>query len=144
MVKENNISWEIKDDTLFITGDGVIPDGGSEDTEWENKDFSKIVIGEGITHIGKGAFKGCDKLKDITIPESVSFIDTFAFEGCKLREIDVHASKNSIIYFLKDIDELKSKAPELLRKCSNLQVNSLLEVLMMFVGMMIVIKNENE
>ena len=81
----NNITWEIKDDTLFITGDGDIPDF-FDDTEWKKETFSKVVIGEGITHIGDYAFEGCYSLKSINIPESVQEIGDSVFVGCESLE----------------------------------------------------------
>ena len=49
---------------------------------------SNTIILEGITKIGKYAFYGCENLKEITIPNSVSVIENNAFDGCiNLKEI---------------------------------------------------------
>ena len=42
---------------------------------------AKTVIPESVTRIGDGAFYGCDSLKDINIPKSVTSIGKFAFSG---------------------------------------------------------------
>ena len=81
-----NITWEIKDDTLFITGTGAMPDFdevNGDCAEWIDKDFSTVIIEDGITHIGRSAFYDCRSLESITIPDSVKSIGTSAFENCK-------------------------------------------------------------
>ena len=47
-----------------------------------NAKASKITIPEGVTTIGKEAFKGCKSLASVTIPESVTKIGWAAFAGC--------------------------------------------------------------
>lgn len=41
-----------------------------------------VELSDGVCEIGRGAFKGCNKLENINIPESVSTIGAFAFDGC--------------------------------------------------------------
>ena len=56
-----------------------------------------IVIPEGVTSIGWGAFDGCSNLTSITIPEGVTSIGESAFCGCSNLTIicqkDSHAEK---------------------------------------------------
>ena len=42
----------------------------------------QVIIGSGVTSIGKYAFMGCSALASITIPESVTSIGDSAFYGC--------------------------------------------------------------
>ena len=42
----------------------------------------KVVIPQGVTSIGKGAFKDCTSLHSVTIPNTVTEIGEEAFEGC--------------------------------------------------------------
>jgi len=51
--------------------------GGQKLTE-----MTSIVIPDGVTSIGKEAFRGCDKLTSITIPDGVTSIDSWAFYNC--------------------------------------------------------------
>ena len=45
-------------------------------------DQFQVVLGEGITEIGRNAFKKCKKLTSITIADSVRIIEEGAFSGC--------------------------------------------------------------
>ena len=49
---------------------------------FQEASFSKVVIGDGVTKIGKYAFRGC-LMGTITIPDSVTEIGFNAFGGCK-------------------------------------------------------------
>lgn len=51
-----------------------------------------------VTKIGYGAFNGILKLKEITIPESVTFIDSYAFECSGLENINLSKNIESIGY----------------------------------------------
>ena len=42
----------------------------------------ELVIPDGVTEIGQGAFYGCSGLEKVTIPESVTRIGSEAFDGC--------------------------------------------------------------
>lgn len=48
------------------------------------------TIPKGVVAIGPDAFKGCKKLKNISIPEDVKWIDSGAFDGCtSLRSVNI-------------------------------------------------------
>ncbi len=66
--------------TSIIPADGSVTAIGSY-AFWDCATFAKIVLPDGITSIGYGAFNRC-LLTEITIPASVTFIDKLAFEGC--------------------------------------------------------------
>ena len=42
----------------------------------------KLVVGDGVTSIGKSAFSGCKNLVSVDLPQSVKTIDDFAFSLC--------------------------------------------------------------
>ncbi len=47
---------------------------------------TKLVIPEGVTEIGRRAFRGCSRLTSVTIPSSVIRIEDDAFGGCSSLE----------------------------------------------------------
>lgn len=80
-----SISWEVKDSVLTISGTGDMPDypmGGGGAPWLYSSGFSKVVIKNGILSIGTNSFYRCTKLKSITIPNSVTNINDYAFYFC--------------------------------------------------------------
>ena len=71
--------------TLTIAGTGAMPDysGNSDDTRpWDGDEtIERVVISEGITTVGNGAFGDMVGLKYVTIPESVTKIGDRAFQS---------------------------------------------------------------
>lgn len=80
-----NARWNLTDDgVLTVSGTGDMNDYWTEEHPWcLNEDDIKIVIIEnGITSIGDGAFSFCTFLTSITIPDSVTSIGEGAFYRC--------------------------------------------------------------
>ena len=78
-----SISWEVKDSVLTISGTGDMPDYPMGGAPWlYSSGFSKVVIKNGILSIGTNSFYRCTKLKSITIPNSVTNINDYAFYDC--------------------------------------------------------------
>ena len=75
------IYWELSGTTLTISGDGYMPNG--TDQCWTSalagRKLTKLVIEEGVKSIMEGAFYGEDKLKSVTLPDSLEFIGDSAF-----------------------------------------------------------------
>ena len=46
-----------------------------------NNQITEVVITDGVTTIGSNAFADCKNLKRIFIPDSITFIETSAFDG---------------------------------------------------------------
>lgn len=44
--------------------------------------MKEVLLGEGLTEIGEGAFEGCAKLKEIALPDGLTDIGPEAFRGC--------------------------------------------------------------
>ena len=55
-----------------------------------NKSIKRVVIPETVCFIGMGAFSECSELTDLSLPASVKWIISLAFDGCPgLKEIRV-------------------------------------------------------
>ena len=95
-----NVTYTIYSDmTMVVSGTGAIKDYGYF-THINNNYFQSIkrlIIEEGVTSIGKYAFRDCTNLTSITIPHSVTEIGWYAFEDCSnLASIEIPNSVTSI------------------------------------------------
>ena len=78
----DNLTWVLDSDgTLTISGTGEM----SDDIPWSEltSSIQNVVIEEGVTSIGDGAFSFCSSLASITIPEGVTDIGEYAFGWCR-------------------------------------------------------------
>jgi len=103
-----------KDGTLLVKGVGAMED---YDYRWDCGEFcgmynsnivyapwldfceliTKLIIEDGVTHIGKYTFTGLHNLKSVTIPASVTSIGVAAFKNCeKLISVTIPDSVTSI------------------------------------------------
>lgn len=73
--------------TVTLAGGTVIGNGAFKDCEL----LETVNLPEGITSIGPNAFYNCIKLKRITLPSSVTHINTCAFYNCESLE-EIHIS----------------------------------------------------
>ena len=99
------LTWEYNNTTktLTIGGSGIIPRykyssiDGNEPWMAYKSSIEQIVIGDGITEIGRSAFDNLAKLSHVTIGGSVEVIGDEAFSGCtKLGNIAFPNSLKSI------------------------------------------------
>ena len=102
-----NAVWEFDPVThkLTISGTGTMYDCVYDDntstvnTPWfaYKDNITSVVIGYGVTSIGRYAFDGCINLTSVTIPNGVTSIGDSAFEGCtSLKSISIPDSVTSI------------------------------------------------
>ena len=89
--------------TLTISGTGAMKDYNNNDytsqIPWYayRSSIKNVVINNGVTSIGDGAFSGCTGLTSITIPNSVTSIGGYAFSGCTgLTSVTIPNSVTSI------------------------------------------------
>ncbi len=91
--------------TLTITGNGKMTNFIHGMAPWSipnNVDRSRIknvIIGEGITNVGNGAFQLCSNVESVTLPESLKTIGCEAFRDCtKLTDINIPEGVTGIGY----------------------------------------------
>ena len=103
----DDLVWTFDTETgvLEISGTGdmynYIPeeDGDWLDTPWCDfgTEVLSVVIGSGVTSIGRGAFGGCSSLTSVEIPDSVTSIGDNAFFCCtSLTSVEIPDSVTSI------------------------------------------------
>ena len=80
-----NIAWSIKNDTLYLTGEGEMEDYSLFEVapySWSLDDFQYVKVGEGITSLGDMAFVFMDNIKKIYLPSTLSVIGSYGFTEC--------------------------------------------------------------
>ena len=82
----NEATWSFSEDgTLTISGIGMTFDQRTEQMPWYPlKDkITKVVIEEGITHLGELSFYGFDKITEVSLPDYLVSVGRYAFFECK-------------------------------------------------------------
>lgn len=96
---DGGLNWNLtKAGTLTITGKGAMPDFSSTGEQpWNEKSgqIRKIVIEDGVTSIGSGAFWNCGVL-GVEIPSSVTSIGNYAFRGSSIISVTIPSSVKTI------------------------------------------------
>lgn len=97
---ETALEWDLdKSGTLTAGGRGAMHDYSYDLAPWDkdrNK-IKKLIILDGITHVGQETFEYCSKLKTVTLPESVRSIGESAFYHCSsLTSINIPSAVTEI------------------------------------------------
>ena len=96
-----NVTWSLDNNgTLLISGTGDMSDfNGYDDAPWADYayDITRVVIQNGVTSIGNGAFVSACNLWSVEIPSSVKRIGDEAFGGCmNLSSVEIPNGVTSI------------------------------------------------
>ena len=103
----DNITWKLRQNgTLQIDGMGSMKNYDNYPAPWRY-DYSRdiyrsqkvkmVIIGMGVTSIGRDAFYGCENMISIFMPEGISIIGDGAFSGCSsLIDVYIPESTRSI------------------------------------------------
>lgn len=111
---ESSVTWSLDSDgTLTISGTGAMADYAlvlewpyhyttpwhdtDNDDQYQNSNIKKVVVEEGITHIGNAAFRDFTELTSISIPNTVKSIGNGSVSYCsKLESLVIPDSVTSI------------------------------------------------
>ena len=82
------LTWKLNKGVLTISGAGAMDDYNMRSSRWggDYTKIEKVVISEGVTHIGAYAFFNCSYLTSVTIADSVTSIGNNAFQSCNVLE----------------------------------------------------------
>ena len=83
----SDLTWELTDGTLTISGTGAMKDygySGREQQPWNSQkgSITKVVFSDGVTHIGSFAFFNHTNLESFEMADSVVSFGVSAFQGC--------------------------------------------------------------
>ena len=97
----DNLTWNFKDGVLKISGTGEIPELFLEKINDQYDEISKytvkeIVIEKGVTGIGNSAFEGCYWAEKVTFPDGLQTIGNEAFDRNGLKELEIPESVSYI------------------------------------------------
>ena len=110
----SNVTWTLDSEgTLTISGTGAMADyelvlewpyhyttpwhDTDNDDQYQNSNIKKVVVEEGVTHIGNSAFKDFTELTSISIPNTVKSIGNGSVSYCsKLESLVIPDSVTSI------------------------------------------------
>ena len=97
-----DLRWYLTDNgVLTISGKGKMNDFlySSHGGPWNHLKIRRIIIGDGVTTIGRCAFIYCSTPTSVTIPNSVTTIGSHAFFGCSaLTSVTIPNSVTEIGY----------------------------------------------
>ena len=118
-----NVTWKLTGDyTLIISGEGPMEDYPVNAAPWKDdaRWIRRVVIEDGVTTIGRYAFRDCTNLQEVVIPESLISIHTGCFYHClelesviipqNVTKIELGAFSSALkyIYFLGDVPSMDS------------------------------------
>ena len=90
------VSFQLENGVLTVSGSGAMPALERAFTEQERASIETVVLDPAVTSLDAEAFRGCTRLRAITLPEGLSAIGAAAFDGCRLETLTVPASVTQI------------------------------------------------
>ena len=98
----DNLTWKLTEDgELVIEGTGAMKDFNENDVPWieyTGDHIKSVTISDGVTTIGRNAFRHCYKLFSVSVPEGITTIGAYAFNYCNsLSSITIPKSVTAIM-----------------------------------------------
>ena len=92
------VTGESTNKTLFVCGTGAMTGYDWDTMPWysQKNEITSVVIGDGVTGIGKYAFYEHSHLASVTIGNSLETIGIWAFKKCSMTSVTFPASVKSI------------------------------------------------
>ena len=89
-VLTDKLSWRYDQGTLSISGSGPMPDWNNDrgaDAPWYrfSSTIERIIVGEGVTHIGNYSFQG--NFSQLQLPSTLKSIGNYAISSLALQEL---------------------------------------------------------
>jgi len=112
----NEVTWNITNGLLTISGSGAMQDFASEsDAPWYNERLTieKIVVEDGITHIGDFAFYGMTNAKTLTIADSVKSIGINALNYTKGTVTKITNANAPVTFSVKSENQISKAGNEI-------------------------------
>ena len=81
-----DITWRIEDNTLYLSGNGVVPTtmfGAKSAWNDHRSRFNSVIIEDGITGLGQNVFVGYKNITSLTIAGTVRDLAPNSFNTCK-------------------------------------------------------------
>lgn len=83
---EKSYIWSLSRSGVLTVSGSALPDfvGDGSSIPWRDHSgrILSVAIESGVTSVGSGAFRGCEKLTQIIIPDTVEVLDLNALIGC--------------------------------------------------------------
>ena len=95
-----HFTWSLSEErTLTVSGTGEMPSVDDAEYPWyeSRAGIHRIVLSEGVTSVGSGAFYGCSAAESVSLPDGLTVIGDNAFAGCyALTELHIPDSVTKI------------------------------------------------
>lgn len=91
-----DVELQLEDGALSVSGTGAMPALYRELSEEQLASVETLELGQNLTSLDPDAFRGCTRLKELTLPEGLVSIGAGAFADCKLETIRIPASVTRI------------------------------------------------
>ncbi len=132
-----NATWSYNEGVLTVSGTGDMADytDGLTDAPWNaiRASISEVVIGDGITHVGRFAFTNCTGVTSVIIGENVESIGDAAFDNCinagftklnipnSVKSIGIFAFSNNHLKYICIGSGIKTIGAEAFMMCQDLE-----------------------